>query len=405
MTDTDLAERVQVPALLFGGLERQAPDALLGPIALYRQDVRPNKIDLGVGVYRDDLGVTAVMRAVKSAEHYLAANQPSKSYLGAEGDERFAQLLAPIVFGERLASDKRLTGVQTPGGTGALRLAAELIARGRPGSQIWIGAPTWPNHGPIFTEAGLKVRSHQFYDALSGEVDFEAMIGGLDAARPGDIVLLHGCCHNPTGAEFSQAQWCTLSHMLEARQLVPLLDLAYQGLGAGLDDDAWATRLMVSAVPEAIVAYSCDKNFGLYRDRVGALWVKGSDDEQVLAIRDNVLTLARSIWSMPPDHGAAVVRVILENPDLSADWRCELEAMRSRILGLRAALAAADPRLAPLGRQGGMFAMLPLNRDAVLSLRESHAIYMADSGRINIAGLRPETVEPFVAAIAPHLNR
>lgn len=405
MTDMDLAHRVNIPTLLFGGLEPQSADALLGLIALYQQDTRPDKIDLGVGVYRDDVGATPVMRAVKSAEQHLAANQSSKSYLGAEGDTQFVKLLASIVFGDTLAKDERLTGVQTPGGTGALRLAAELVARGSPDARIWIGAPTWPNHCPIFTEAGIEVRSHHYYDALSGEIDFEAMIAGLDNAYPGDVVLLHGCCHNPTGTGFSQAQWQTISSMLAARKLVPLIDLAYQGLGAGLDGDAWATRLIVSALPEAIIAYSCDKNFGLYRDRVGALWVKGNDGERTMAIRDNILTLARSIWSMPPDHGAAVVRVILEDTGRSADWRRELEAMRTRIARLRAALAGADPRLAPLGRQNGMFAMLPLSREAVLSLRGSHGIYMADSGRINIAGLRAETVELFVAAIAPHLNR
>jgi aromatic-amino-acid transaminase len=390
---------------LFDALERQPADALLGLIGLYRRDPRAEKIDLGVGVYRNDAGETPVMRAIKAAEHLLAETQPTKAYLGAEGDARFVELLAPIVFGAPLAADPCLTGVQTPGGTGALRLGAELIARGAGRPTVWIGTPTWPNHAPIFREAGLAVRSHAFFVAGRGTVDFDAMIAALDGAAPGDVVLLHGCCHNPTGAELSPGQWATLIAMLEERRLVPFVDLAYQGLGRALEDDAVATRAVLGMLPEALVAYSCDKNFGLYRDRVGALWVKAGSDGAIAAVRDTLLVLARSLWSMPPDHGAAAVREILEDAALTASWTLELEEMRLRIAGLRAALAQADPRLAPLADQGGMFAMLPLTREAVLALRTSHGIYMADSGRINIAGLRQETVAPFVAAIAPHLLR
>lgn len=389
---------------LFDALERQPADALLGLIGLYREDPRPTKIDLGVGVYRDDAGQTPVMEAIKVAERQLAETQPTKAYLGAEGDPMFVDLLAPIVFGAALAADQSLTGVQTPGGTGALRLAAELVARGNGSPTVWIGTPTWPNHAPIFREAGLTVRSHPFFDAASGTVDFTAMVAALRKAAPGDVVLLHGCCHNPTGAELDAGQWSALIALVAEHRLIPLIDLAYHGLGKGLEDDAGATRAMLAAVPEAIVAYSCDKNFGLYRDRVGALWVK-ADGGSLPALRDNILVLARSLWSMPPDHGAAAVRKILEDATLTASWKQELEAMRSRIVGLRAALANTDQRLAPLASQGGMFAMLPLSRDAVLALRADHAVYMADSGRINIAGLRSETVAPFVAAIAPYLKR
>lgn len=392
-------------AYLFEELERQPPDALLGLIGLCRQDTRPNKLDLGVGVYRNEAGQTPIMRAVKTAEHRLAATQSTKAYLGAEGDVRFVELLAPIVFGELLTIDPTLTGVQTPGGTGALRLAAELIARGAGNPAVWIGAPTWPNHAPIFREAGLVVRSHPFFDAVAGTVDFTAMIEALAEAAPGDVVLLHGCCHNPTGAEFDPEQWAAVIALLVDRQLIPLVDLAYQGLGRGLNEDAAATRAVLAAVPEAIVAYSCDKNFGLYRDRVGALWVKAASGKAVAAVRDNILVLARSLWSMPPDHGAAAVREILEDAALTVSWKLELEEMRLRIASLRSALAQAEPRLAPLADQGGMFAMLPLSREAVLGLRASHGIYMADSGRINIAGLRGDTVVPFAAAIAPYLLR
>ncbi len=397
--------RQSAPIRLFETLERQPADALLGLIGLYRQDPRPGKIDLGVGVYRNDAGETPVMRAVKAAEHRLAETQPTKAYLGAEGDTRFVDLLAPIVFGSSLAADGRLTGVQTPGGTGALRLGAELIARGAGRPTVWIGTPTWLNHAPIVREAGLAVQAYPFFDATSGTVDFSAMIAGLDGAAPGDIVLVHGCCHNPTGAELTPAQWAPLIAMFQERHIVPFVDLAYQGLGRGLEDDAAATRAVLAAVPEALVAYSCDKNFGLYRDRVGALWVKATDDGAVVPVRDNLLVLARSLWSMPPDHGAAAVREILEDSTLTALWRQELEEMRLRIVELRTALAQSEQRLSALADQGGMFAMLPLTREAVLELRTSHGIYMAESGRINIAGLRQETVATFVAAIAPHLQR
>ncbi|WP_051116674.1 amino acid aminotransferase [Sphingomonas sp. PAMC 26617] len=390
---------------LFGTLERQPADALLGLIGLCRRDPRPDKIDLGVGVYRNDAGETPVLRAIKDAEHRLADTQATKAYLGAEGDARFVELLAPIVFGAAQAAEPCLTGVQTPGGTGALRLGAELVARGSRQPTVWIGTPTWPNHAPIFREAGLEVRAHPFFDAVTGTVDFSAMVGALEQATAGDVVLLHGCCHNPTGAELTQAQWADLIALLTKRQLTPFIDLAYQGLGRGLDSDAAATRALLAAMPEAIVAYSCDKNFGLYRDRVGALWVKAADGAAIAAVRDNLLVLARSLWSMPPDHGAAAVREILEDAALTGLWKTELEDMRARIAGLRAALAHAEPRLSALGDQGGMFAMLPLTHEAVLELRTDHGIYMADSGRINIAGLRSETVAPFVAAIAPHLQR
>lgn len=390
---------------LFDALEAQPADALLGLIGLYRQDPRPAKLDLGVGVYRDDAGNTPILRAIKAAERLLVETQPTKAYLGAEGDVRFVELLAPIVFGRPLAWDPALTGVQTPGGTGALRLAAELVARGAGNPTLWIGTPTWPNHAPIFREAGLKVRSHPFFDAETGGVDFPAMMTALEEAAPGDVILLHGCCHNPTGAELDRAQWAAVSALIGRRDLVPLVDFAYQGLGRGLEEDAAATRAILASVPEAIVAYSCDKNFGLYRERVGALWIKAASGKAAAVVRDTILVLARSLWSMPPDHGAAAVRHILENAALAAFWRQELEDMRLRIVGLRTALARADPRLAPLAGQGGLFAMLPLSRDAVLALRRSHAIYMADSGRINIAGLRGETIGPFVAAIAPYLGQ
>ncbi|MCW4460904.1 aromatic amino acid transaminase [Sphingomonas sp. BT-65] len=388
---------------MFDGLDRQPPDALLAVIGMHRADPRADKIDVGVGVYRDAAGTTPVMRAVKAAEARLLAGQDSKSYLGAEGDQHYTDLLATVALGPGLATDPRITGIQTPGGTGALRLAAELIARSGKAPTIWVGTPTWPNHGPIFREAGLTVRTHAYFDAVRSDLDFDAFVAGLAEAKAGDVVLLHGCCHNPTGTAFTTEQWHALAALAAGRGLIPLIDLAYQGLGRGLDEDAAGMRAILAAVPEALLAYSCDKNFALYRERVGALWVQAATPAAVVPVRETILVLARSLWSMPPDHGAAVVRLILEDADLASDWRAELAEMCMRINGLRTALGDAHPSLALLARQQGLFALLPIDRDAVAMLRAQHGIYMPDAGRINIAGLRAETVAPFVAALSPHL--
>jgi len=320
---TGLPETLARPYDLFGRLAKVPADALLGLIALYRADAPPDKIDLGVGVFRDDGGATPVMRAVKSAEAEILATQISKSYLGAEGDARYTELLAKIALGEKLACSPRITGVQTPGGTGALRLGAEFVKRAAPDATVWIGEPTWPNHGPIFLEAGLRVKAHRFYDVAAAAVDIDAMIEDLGAAAPGDILLLHGCCHNPTGAELDAEAWQRIATLCEERQLTPFVDLAYQGLGNGLEADAGPTRALFAALPAAILAYSCDKNFGLYRERVGALWIQGPEGADLEAARGNILALARSLWSMPPDHGAAIVRVIPMMP------RCEPSGTRS----------------------------------------------------------------------------
>lgn len=390
-------------ASLFADLEPQAPDALLGLIGLFRADPRAAKIDLGVGIYRDEAGATPVMRAVKAAETTLLTEQMTKAYLGPEGDALYTDLLARVVFGDSLATSDRLTGIQTPGGTGALRLGAELVRRARPDATIWIGHPTWPNHAPIFGEANLAVRTHRFFDPQTGGADFDGMMADLAAAQAGDVLLLHGCCHNPTGASFTAAQWDEIAELCSARDLLPFIDLAYQGLGDGLEQDAKATRRLLERLPEALVAYSCDKNFGLYRDRVGALWGLGESAAVARLMHSNMLSLARSLWSMPPDHGAAIVRIILQSPALRADWIAELEQMRTRINALRSSLAAAHPALAPIARQRGMFAMLPIAPAAVIALREAHGIYMAGNSRINLAGLRLDTIPTFIAGLSPHL--
>ena len=384
---------------VFGALAAQPADALLALIGAFRSDLRADKIDVGVGVYRDLEGRTPVLRAVKEAERRLVEGQPSKGYLGPEGDVGYFDALKPIIFGE-FDFDERLSGLQTPGGTGALRLAAELIARARPGARIWVGNPTWPNHPPILKAAGLVVADYEHFDVVTQTLTIDRMLDALSDAAPGDVALLHGCCHNPTGADLDVDQWTAVATLLRDRGVLPLIDLAYQGLGTGLEEDALGTRIMLDIVGEGLVAHSCDKNFGLYRERIGALYALSESSEQSHIVQSNLLSLTRANWSMPPDHGAAIVRVILEDAALNADWRTELAEMRDRIQQIRDLLAQADPALAPLANQRGMFSALPLSVGDVARLREMHGIYMPSSGRINLAGLTPETVVPFVDALA-----
>ncbi len=385
--------------MLFDGLKPQAPDALLALIGMFAADPREGKIDLGVGVYRDETGATPVFRAVKAAEAKLVETQSSKSYLGPEGDIRFTELLKPIVFGAG-ADTSSIVGVQTPGGTGALRLAAELIASAKPKATIWLGTPTWPNHPPTFSSAGLTLATYRYFDQAAQHIRFDEMMDALNRAETGDVVLLHGCCHNPTGANLTSAQWAEVAAIVGKRGLLPLVDLAYQGLGGGLDEDSAGLRMVMEAAEDVIIAYSCDKNFGLYRDRVGALYVRAKQKARAELILSNMLALARPNWSMPPDHGAAVVRTILEDAALTADWRAELTSMRERITTVREALAAGDSNfLAPIAQQQGMFSLLPISAEQVATLRKDHAVYMAGSGRANLAGLTLKTVPKFIEAL------
>ena len=373
-------------------------DSLLKLITLANADSRADKIDVGVGVYRDGQGRTPVMRAVKAAEKKLWEAQDSKSYLGMRGDAAFAELLRPILLGSH-AADRRIDGVQTPGGCGALRLGFQLVAKANPSARVLVGTPTWPNHVPIISGTGLEIFEYGYYDRDGRQVRFEAMLDALASARAGDVVLLHGCCHNPSGADLDADQWREVTKAIVERGLIPFVDIAYQGLGRGLEGDAAGLRGILEACDELIIAQSCDKNFSVYRDRVGCLFVKTGSEEATGVAMGHVLQIAREMWSMPPDHGGAVVRTVLEDPALTADWRAELDEMRARIISIRERLAAADPRLAYIGGQMGMFSMLPLTPEQVLELRETHAIYMADSGRFNVLGMADHAIDRFVAAV------
>ena len=390
-------------AQLLEKLESIESDSLLALIAMANADARADKIDVGVGVYRDGEGRTPILRSIKAAEQRLWESQETKSYLGGAGDKRYTELLRPIVLG-RHAGDARILGLHTPGGCGALSLGFKLIAAARPDARVLVGTPTWPNHIPVIDAARLQVARYGFYDRDARAIRFDEMMQRLDGAARGDVVLLHGCCHNPTGADLDDDQWADVVRTVAHRGLLPFVDLAYQGLGRGLDEDARGLHLLLDKCDEVIVAHSCDKNFGLYRDRVGSLWIKTGQEKTSRVAMDHVLQIAREMWSMPPDHGAAAVRIVLEDEALTADWKSELGDMRDRIARVRARIAAADPRLAYIGDQFGMFSMLPFEKDQVRALRESDAIYMADSGRFNVLGMADAALDRFITAIIEAMN-
>lgn len=388
---------------MLSNLQQQPADALLALIKLYAADPRADKIDLGVGVYRTDTGATPVFGAIKAAEKKLFDTQDSKAYLGPEGDMGFVHALMPYVFGaEDPTRGGRIEGMQAPGGTGAVRLAAALA--GRCGvKRVWMGAPSWPNHAQILADLGLEAKTF-VHSTKAGLVDMDSLRTALSLAQDGDAVLLHGCCHNPTGIDYTNEQWDEIAQLLAQKNLLPILDLAYQGLGQGMEGDAHGVRRVLAEVPEALVAYSCDKNFGMYRDRVGALYVMAENGDVLGRTLSNGHSLARAAWSMPPDHGGAAVRLILEDAGLTRMWLDELDAMRTRMRQVRARLAAAGTAgsidLSGLGNQNGLFSVLPLNAEQILALREQHGIYMAGSGRINVAGLTMGNIDKFIADIA-----
>lgn len=383
-------------------LQQQPADALLALIKLHNADPRTDKIDLGVGVYRTGQGDTPVFGAIKAAEKKLAETQESKAYLGPEGDMGFVEALMPYVFGKVDPTlGGRIEGMQTPGGTGSLRLALAMVKRAGV-RRVLMGTPSWPNHAQICADLDLEMAGFN-HATPDGTADMDALREVLRSAGEGDAILLHGCCHNPSGIDYENDEWDEIARLVAERKVLPLIDLAYQGLGLGMDEDAYGLRRVLVAVPEALVAYSCDKNFGLYRDRVGALYVMMGEEAQLAAAMSNGHALARANWSQPPDHGAAAVRLVLEDQALVRAWLDELDTMRERIRQVRSRLAAAGRvgtlDLAPLGGQNGMFSILKLDKEQILALREKHGVYMAGSGRINVAGLTLGNIDTFVDAL------
>jgi aspartate aminotransferase len=393
---------------MFERLEPITADPILGLMAACRADPDPRKVDLGVGVYRDDRGDTPVLAAVRQAEAALIAAQATKTYVGPAGNAGFNQLMERMVLGAEhpLLSSGRVRSVQTPGGCGALRLGAELIRLASPDSVVHVSTPTWANHVPLLSGAGLKLESYPYYDPATGGVQFGPMMAALERVPARAVVLLHASCHNPTGADLSQEQWRELLALVKRRQLLPFMDMAYQGLGEGLEDDAFGIRLFCAELPEVLCAVSCSKNFGLYRERTGALHMISATTGAAQATFTQLVRLARGIWSMPPDHGAAIVHGILGDTGLARVWAEELTVMRRRIKGLRRAvveqLRAHCPRrdFGFIAAQHGMFSFLGVSTQQVRELRERHHIYMTDDSRMNVAGLRRENLEYFARAVA-----
>jgi aspartate aminotransferase len=389
---------------MFDALKPQPQDKILQLIQMFRDDPRPDKIDLGVGVYKDASGLTPVMRAVKAAEKRLWEVETTKTYTGLAGEPAFHAALSRVILGDAVAPD-RIAAVATPGGTGALRQAFELIRLARPEATVWLSDPTWPNHPSILRYLGMRVAEYRYFNAETRGVDFDGMMADLAGVAAGDVVLLHGCCHNPTGANPNPAEWAAVAGLLVARGAVPLIDLAYQGFGDGLEADAAATRLIAQHCPEVLIAASCSKNFGIYRERTGLLLALGSAAQKGV-VQGNLAFLNRQNYSFPPDHGARLVTMILEDPALRADWAAELEEVRLHMLALRLSLAEELRRITGSDRWGflaqhrGMFSRLGATEAEVARMRAERGIYMVSDSRLNIAGLNAATVPVLARAIA-----
>ena len=391
----------------FATIARVPGDPILGLLDAYRADGNPAKLDLGVGVYKDASGLTPIPRAVKLAEQRLIDGETSKTYIGGHGAPEFGERLLELCFGNgnALLADGLLGATQTPGGTGALRLAGEFIARNLPGRGIWLSDPTWPIHETLFAACGLKV-GHYAYVGADNRLNVEAMLAALAHLPKGDVVLLHACCHNPTGFDLAPRDWKRVLEVVKARELLPLIDFAYQGFGDGLEEDAWAVRLFAAELPELLVTSSCSKNFGLYRERTGALIVRADNVEKLLDIRSQLAFLARNLWSTPPSHGAAVVAEILGDAELKALWAAEVDAMRRRVADLRTGLVEAlrphglAERFAHIAEQRGMFSYTGLTPVQVQRLRDEFSVYLVSSGRASVAGMSEARLDYLAGAIA-----
>jgi aspartate aminotransferase len=381
-------------------------------MAAFRADPDTRKVDLGVGVYRNDKGETPVLDAVRKAEAAVLARQTSKTYVAPAGNAGFNQAMEKLVFGADHPTLKanRIRTIQAPGGCGALRVGAELIRRAYPEAVVHVSTPTWANHVPLLTGSGMKLEQYPYYDGKTGGVNFSAMMDALDKVPARSIVLLHASCHNPTGADLSEAQWHDVLALVKQRSLIPYIDMAYQGLGTGVAEDAFGCRLFAAELPEVLVAVSCSKNFGLYRERTGVLHVITETVPAADAILSQLVRIARTLYSMPPDHGAAIVQEILANDALRGSWADELGGMRNRIAGLRRDLVAKLAKACPqrdfsfIERQRGMFSFLGVTKEQVQALRERHHVYMTDDSRMNIAGLKADNIGYFANAVASVLS-
>jgi aromatic-amino-acid transaminase len=386
-------------------LTPQPADKILALMQMFREDPREAKIDLGVGVYKNAQGITPVMRAVKAAERQLVEDQTTKAYTGLAGDPAFAKAMRGLILGDA-DDDSRIAAVATPGGTGAIRQGLELMRFAAEDATIWVSTPTWPNHPSIIKYLDIPMQAYRYFDNTTRSVDFVGMMADLKGVKKGDLVLLHGCCHNPTGANLTADQWGQVADLLEDTGAIPFVDIAYQGFGDGLEADAYGPRLLMARMPEMIIAASCSKNFGVYRERTGLLMAIAPNEKAKAETQSTLNFLNRQNYSFPPDHGARVVQMILDDPALRTDWQAELEAVRTGMLGLRNQLADAlrqdtnSDQFDFVAQHRGMFSRLGISEDKVTKLREDHGIYMIGDSRMNIAGLNAETVPILASAIA-----
>lgn len=392
---------------MFTNLEQLPADPVLGLIDAFNKETRPEKIDLGVGVYKDAQGRTPIMQAVKEAEALLLTRQTTKSYIGSHGDPLFAEHYLPVVLGENSPIEaNRVCFTQAPGGTGALRLALDFIKRAQPNAKVWVSNPTWANHQGLVKAAGLEVASYPYVNLETNSLDFTAFKQSIAQIPSGDVLLLHGCCHNPTGFDLSPSQWQETLTIIKENQLLPLVDFAYQGFGQGLEEDAYAVRLLAENLPEVLITASCSKNFALYRERLGAFIGIAKNASQQQIMHSHLAQIARVIYSSPPAHGSAVVSTILASSELNSLWRNELSAIRNNITSLRAQLLEElakynlHERFACITQQQGMFSFTGLKPHEVEILTKEFAIYLVGNGRINIAGYNINNIEYLAQAIA-----
>jgi aspartate aminotransferase len=393
---------------MFESLPALPSDPILGLMAAFREDANTQKVDLGVGVYRDNDGNTPILKSVLTAQTRHNDGETTKSYIGPPGEPGFNDSMQTLLFGagHSVLADKRVRSAQTPGGCGGLRVAAELINRARPAARIWVSDPTWANHAPLLGDAGLMIETYPYFGRTNNGLLFDDMMTVLNTVNAGDLVLLHGCCHNPSGVDLDHDQWRSLAALALERGFTPFIDLAYQGLSAGLEEDAFGLRIMSEQVPELLVASSCSKNFGLYRERVGCLAIVSPTTAAADTILSQMLNVIRGIYSMPPNHGGAIVKTILNDPELSQQWQTELAQMRERINDVREQFAMKLASRIDHGRfnfipnQSGMFSFLGIDQDQISRLREEFSIYMVDSSRINIAGLNSRNIDYVCNSIA-----
>lgn len=384
-------------------LPMQPADKILQLVQMFREDPRADKIDLGVGVYKNAEGVTPIMRAVKTAEQRIWQSEKSKAYTGLAGTPEFNTAMLDLILADAVPREN-VASVATPGGTGAVRLAFELTRIANPEVRFWYSNPTWPNHVAILKYLGIPAQAYRYFEG--GVVNIDGMLDDLSGAAAGDVVLLHGCCHNPTGANLTAEDWDRVIEVMKAKSLTPMIDLAYQGFGDGLEDDAAQVRKLVASCPETLIAASCSKNFGVYKERTGILIAVDQDAGNKALTQTNLASLNRLNYSFPPDHGARIVSTVLADEDLRADWQSELEAVRGGMLDLRKGLADAlrretnSDRFDFVADHRGMFSMLGITSEEVVALREKHAIYVIGDSRMNVAGLNASTVPVLARAVA-----